>query len=107
MPADLPPVGELVQITTSADGKVVSALRNGLFYAANGDGCWSPQYIASWCRVLVLPDTEETAERMAQAFVDQTYSSNHQWRTLSGKTRDMHRRNMSAVLAAVRGAAIR
>jgi hypothetical protein len=60
MTAGLPPVGELVQITDTTGAKIVGVLRNSLFYAANGEGCWSPQCIASWCRVMVAPDTETT-----------------------------------------------
>lgn len=55
----LPQVGELVRFTTKANGDVVGSYFNGLFYSVTSNDCWSPQYVTSWCRVLVLPDSDE------------------------------------------------
>lgn len=70
---DLPPVGELVQITTAAGVKLAAIYeRDGGFTLVGprlpGTGSWFPgSAVTSWCRVLVLPDTDEIESVIAVA----------------------------------------
>lgn len=68
----LPPVGELVQITTT-EGRRFLALysggpwAHGEFQNIIGDRYLGTEDVRSWSRVLVVPDTDETREAIKSA----------------------------------------
>lgn len=111
----LPPVGELVQITTTAGVKLAAIYeRDGGFTLVGprepGTGSWLPGYkVESWCRVLVVPDTEETIERVIAELMETMLA---QWghpvsEHIEKMWRSSARKYLLEVWAAVRGAAIR
>ena len=123
--SDLPPVGELVQITYQdrhpfeSTGPLITALgyvdEMGTWWTVF-QGDLSADDVQSWCRVLVVPDTEETRERIAAAihYVDWGPGSAHdapnaenRWVKANDEGKPIYRAEADAVLAAVRGAAIR
>lgn len=99
--SSLPPVGELVQITT-VDGwtAVGSRTTEAMPYVhAVGRPPVKCEDIASWSRVLVVPDTDETREAMVEAAAAALAMSAH---LVQGYHRSTAAKAIEAALFAVR-----
>jgi hypothetical protein len=116
----LPPVGELVQITWAYPDGVTNQWL-GRLAELSGEAVFvewpsghlsdlAEHRIVSWCRVLVIPDTEETVELVTAAAWDsdaERVRIDAPWSELDDAVRVHWLRDIRAGLAAVRGAAIR
>lgn len=108
----LPPVGELVQIT-DVSGRTMLAVRRGpaeTMYSATEGLLMGREDVQSWCRVLVLPDTDDIIEAMTAAAWEsdaERVRIDGPWSDQDGACRADWLNDMRAAWAAVRGAAIR